>query len=579
MFTPSFFLSAFLAALILVVAPIHAQQRADQEITYPGEDFAKLDTFESLNLEDADKLFSQKKDYKGAYAAYRAYSFEFTQSAALPYVLLRMGRCLHLLEKRNAAIKAYQDVIDYFPDDIVYAAAALYFIGECHGQNGDEAKKTATWARMVKDDAYVAQPRSGTALSYLGAAMAELGNFEEAVEYQWRTATAFLAANPKAAEQARRSVIQHYVERSPNHEKLKKFYTAASGFDGRGQKVENPEEDTRYWSSVLDAALRVKEAEQKSGVCGYWTSKMGDRFEDDDSLRKKWIDAIAAHEKDFDSWKARMEKQFAHQPKDIQRVLQWCDYYQGNRELQSEFFAKQGQPLVASTKDFEERMRVLDRLRSLRMNEEILSAIRTTSTSGLEDAQLARLGGFVAHYDAEDAVLSYFAKMKDKTDAAKARFDYFHGRSHRNPPYMEKALAEIPALEKSPKYSSADLTVKEARLLQGLGQYEAAIKAYREANVQPDSTRGVAECQVGMKQYSQAVKTLQDLYAVGGDVASSAALRVADIYKIAGDKGREVTQLRMILKNYGKSSQSSEAHNRLESYGVALVGGEAEAEE
>ena len=44
-----------------------------------------------------------------------------------------MGRCLHQLEKRNAAIKAYQDVVDYFPDDVRYAAAALFYIGECHG--------------------------------------------------------------------------------------------------------------------------------------------------------------------------------------------------------------------------------------------------------------------------------------------------------------------------------------------------------------------------------------------------------------------------------------------------------------
>ena len=41
-----------------------SQDRADQEIVYPSKDFAKLDTFESLNLEDADKLFA-KRDHKG----------------------------------------------------------------------------------------------------------------------------------------------------------------------------------------------------------------------------------------------------------------------------------------------------------------------------------------------------------------------------------------------------------------------------------------------------------------------------------------------------------------------------------
>lgn len=111
-------------SLLLLTGVSFGQDLAGEEILYPGGEFAKLDTFEGVNLEDADKLFG-KKDYKGAYAAYKAYSFEFAKSAALPYVLLRMGRCLHKLEKRNAAIKAYQDVVDYFPDAVRYAAASL----------------------------------------------------------------------------------------------------------------------------------------------------------------------------------------------------------------------------------------------------------------------------------------------------------------------------------------------------------------------------------------------------------------------------------------------------------------------
>ena len=111
-------------AFVLVAGEARGE-KAGQEILYPSKAYAKLDTFEALNLEDADKLYGQC-DYKGAYAAYKAYSFEFGRSPALSYVLLRMGRCLHQLGKRNAAIKSYQDVVDYFPDDVRYAAAALY---------------------------------------------------------------------------------------------------------------------------------------------------------------------------------------------------------------------------------------------------------------------------------------------------------------------------------------------------------------------------------------------------------------------------------------------------------------------
>ncbi len=81
------------------------QDNAASELVYPSEDFSKLDTFEAVAVEDADKLFGEK-DFKGAYAAYKAYTFEFAKGDALPYVLLRMGRCLHMLDKRNTAIKA-----------------------------------------------------------------------------------------------------------------------------------------------------------------------------------------------------------------------------------------------------------------------------------------------------------------------------------------------------------------------------------------------------------------------------------------------------------------------------------------
>ena len=51
------------------------------------------------------------------------------------------------------------------------------------------------------------------------------------------------------------------------------------------------------------------------------------------------------------------------------------------------------------------------------------------------------------------------------------------------------------------------------------------------------------------------------------------------IAKFDGDKAREVEQLQLVLRRYPKSGQSSTAHQRLESYGVKIMGGEAKAEE
>lgn len=564
-------------AWLLAAACLSAQNQAGQEITYPGEAFAKLDTFEGVNLEDADKLFI-KGDFQGAYAAYKAYSFEFPKSKALPYVLLRLGRCLHKLDKRNAAIKSYQDVVDYFPDDVAYAAAALFHIGECHGQNGEEEKQTAVWARMVKDDGYVTQPNSGTALIHLGTEMQKLGKHEEAAEYQWRTAVAFLKTNPNAAKAAREAVIRHYVVRSPNHEKLKEFYIAASGFDGQGRETGKPEEDARYWVAVFNYALEKNDdAALREKACAYWTAKLGDPFTDNDDLRRLWCDATLVHEKDPAGWQARMEKQFSLKPATIDRVLQWCEYLKAAPEIRSAFFAKQTKPLLASMKA-PDLMELMARLHHpLQMHEEAQLIMRAVRTDGLTDEEIRRFALLAANYQTEEEVLRHLARIKDKLFATKARFDYFHSRSHRNPPFMEKALAEIPELAKSPQYADG-LTWTKANLLQNLGRHEEAIEAFRAANKQPDSTWGISDSLVALKQYDQAIKTVSELESLGGGVASSASLRVADIYRISGDKAKEVGQLRTVLRRYPKTGESAAAHDRLEAYGVALVGGEAEAE-
>lgn len=564
-------------AWLLAAACLSAQNQAGQEITYPGEAFAKLDTFEGVNLEDADKLFI-KGDFQGAYAAYKAYSFEFPKSKALPYVLLRLGRCLHKLDKRNAAIKSYQDVVDYFPDDVAYAAAALFHIGECHGQNGEEEKQTAVWARMVKDDGYVTQPNSGTALIHLGTEMQKLGKHEEAAEYQWRTAVAFLKTNPNAAKAAREAVIRHYVVRSPNHEKLKEFYIAASGFDGQGRETGKPEEDARYWVAVFKYALEKNDdAALREKACAYWTAKLGDRFTDNDDLRRLWCDATLVHEKDPAGWQARMEKQFAVKPATIARVLQWCGYLKPDPAYRSAFFAKQTKPMLASMKPTELMELMANLQHPHQMHEEAQLVMRAVRTDGMTDEEIKRFAMLAANYQTEEEVLRHLARIKDKLFATKARFDYYLSRSHRNPPYMEKALAEIPELLKSPQYADG-LNWTKATLLQGLGRHEEAIEAFRAANKQPESTWEIAQCLRAMKQFDQAISTISELESLGGPIASRASLEVANIHLSAGDKAKEVGQLRTVLRRYPKTGESAAAHDRLEAYGVALVGGEAEAE-
>ncbi|MBT7743018.1 MAG: tetratricopeptide repeat protein [Opitutae bacterium] len=592
---------------LIVFSHLSSRLQAVEEVRYPAESFAKLDTFEALNLEDADKLFL-KKDYKGAYAAYKAYSLEFARSPALGYVLLRMGRCLHLLDKRNHAIRSYREVVDYFPDDVPYAAAALYFMGKCHEQNGEDAKQVAVWAELVKDDEYVLQPNSGSALTFLGKAMEKLEKFDDAAEYHWRTAVAFAKSNERAAQSARASVFHHYVRRKPNHDKLKEFFIATNAFGDRQGKGANPQEDPRYWKTALDYALGAKE--NPEDVSRYWTSKMGDSFAEHDELRIKLFNLQRVYENDKVAWGAKMDKQFGLTPPTLRRVYDWIGHYNWDQELELAFAMKHGGPLVAGAKPNErtlviERMRwnrnkfyekwILPTARALKREEKIWlmnrlrhpcglhaeaqSVIRMVNVSGMTDEELKDMGTFAAYYLTENEVLAYFAKIANKSFAGKARFDYFIGKSHQNRPFKEKALAEVPSLKKIPDYAGPELSWKEGTLLQELGRYAEAIKSYRAANKQPHSTWAIADCLVGLKQFGKAVELLRELENSVGAFAPVACLKICNVYRTSGDKGKEIGQLRLVLRRHPKSKESSEAHQRLETYGVRLTGGEGEAEE
>ena len=79
------------------------------------------------------------------------------------------------------------------------------------------------------------------------------------------------------------------------------------------------------------------------------------------------------------------------------------------------------------------------------MHEEAQAVMRSVKLGDLSDEEIKRFAALAADYQPEEQILAYFARMKDKLFATKARFDYYNGRSHRNPPFMEKAWRRSPS--------------------------------------------------------------------------------------------------------------------------------------
>src|SRR6185295_3966883 len=100
-----------------------------------------------------------------------------------PYALLRKGRCLQLDNKRFDAIKAYNEVLDYFPNALRYAGAALYYIGVCHWDNSDSKEAMKSWAEMASDADYRKHFLAAGAISRLADNLLQQGKLPEANEY------------------------------------------------------------------------------------------------------------------------------------------------------------------------------------------------------------------------------------------------------------------------------------------------------------------------------------------------------------------------------------------------------------
>ena len=151
-----------------------------EEVYLTNEEFKKLDRFEAHALEKADKIY-REENYRQAGAEYETFLREHARSLAIPYVLLRKARCLHKDDKRNEAIQQYNEVLDYFPNAVEYAGAALYYQGLAHWENGDEDKAMKHWARMARDEEYRKHRLAAGAINRLADSLAAKGHAESAV--------------------------------------------------------------------------------------------------------------------------------------------------------------------------------------------------------------------------------------------------------------------------------------------------------------------------------------------------------------------------------------------------------------
>jgi tetratricopeptide (TPR) repeat protein len=568
------------ALLLLAAARVEA---APIVVELTPKEWAKLETFEAHNLSDADKRFATRK-WREAVAAYDSFVIEFPESKAIPYSLVKKGLSLENDDKRYKAIEAYQEVLDYFPNVIAFAAPALYYIGRCHQRSDDMDKALRHYAEMANDEDYATHPLAAHALHELANNLMKQKRVPEAIKYFRRIAVEFKKTNHDARVAAIPRVIAHYVRTQPDEAGLRKFYTEAGSFHSGPRAVkEDLSNDWDYWSHTKSyvrsygsfGAEKVKERKQHYA---YWAPKVGGKFGENDDYVKDVIELLYLANEDRAAWHKRMDALFDANQKvgDYDRISRWIvwngaypgkvDYY-----YQKYNFEKMSNPEI---------MKVISVFYTKIGNQKLARGlIDKLDFDTMTDAQISSLvrGNL---WDRDPPMVERIcARMRDVDFKRWEVLEYFRWRyAQLTDDQLKRCIplgTEVAGID---RYAQ-DAWHHMAHIHIWRSQYQEAIRAYNMADKPPQTLWEIVDAYLAWAKPEQAISTLQEIENFFEGLRPRAALRIAHVYKGMGKKKLHISGLRRVLKQYPKSGESSTAHVELEGMGILVkIGGALDAE-
>lgn len=545
------------------------------EITFSGDERKKLDTFEGVLIDKADKMYG-KEEYKTALPLYKRFLMEYPRSRAVSYAVLRKARCLHQDGKRYEAIKQYNEVLDYFPNDIKYAAAALFYQGLAHWQNGHKKDAMKCWAEIAQDKDYRTHFLAATAINRLADYLAETNEVSKAIPYYQQVALDFRRKNETAARHAIHEVAEYYIRIAPNEAKLREFYEKTKTFHDRPRSISGKTiENSEYWDTIRNKIRHYskwwpeEQKDKRGAFFKYWAQQMEGKFPKDDDFQIDLANYHFQHEQSRDKWVKRLDEQFvAHQKAgDYDRIIRWIRMYAGMDSKVAEYYTKLDLQKMSADQLISLMKVCYEDLKDTKMGANVFQKI---PLADLPDDRKSEL----AHYMKKKDIKISEALCQSFKDKELGQFTLL--TCYNDVAEYEKGIKLATEVSNIPEYAQQALWIKGG-MYQATKKYKEAISAYRQCDLPPDNLWEIASCYEKLGQIGSAITQLQEVEAFFKDVSSEAALRIAKVYGRADGRKRANTKyvaaLRAVLKKYPKSSQSSYAHEELERMKVKTGGG------
>ncbi len=554
----------------------------EEEPNLPAAMQQKMDEGERNELAKADKKYTAKA-FKEAVPLYDVYLASFPKGVAVPYAILKKGRAMMLQLHRKQAIVTFQEILDYFPNQVEMAAFAVYFQGQAHFLNGDDGEAVKVWSMLARDEGYRTQPIAAFALVRLADYLVSQGKAPQAVPYLWQIAIDFRGTNPRAAHSAIQKVVAHHTRTAIAEPKLREFWLLTKGWGDRPVAVEpDAKIDRAYWWAVVGSVraqgnFPADQAELCKRYFATWVELLDNRFADWDDYQLALADFRLNADGDRKKWLARLVDQYqrGQKPGDYDRTLRWLQLVAVDKESARFYFSKLDQGKMS----YAQVRRLLDLLYQQVKEPELGRAVsERIDPATLNDDQRADLTAFYWRVNEEAAGLRINAMISDGDKATFQRLEYFAGLIGKKDgaKYLDLVIAAADALNKNPAYAQKAAMTKGNCLFKSK-KYPEAIVAFRQADLPPTSIFKISECLVADGKIPQAVQELHDLEALFPTGKAKAAQGVASIYINAKQRENAIAELRRIMATYPKTPESSWAHERLEGFGVRIKGG-SEAE-
>ena len=571
-------------SVALVACVVATQAFAAWEWELSTKRYMGMNAFERAQYTKAKKQ-CEAKEYRAAAAEFEKFKIQFDDSDYIPYVVLMRGYCLHKAKERGQAIRVYNEVMDYFPDKIEDASAALYHLGLAHLENGDDRKGILAMKEMAEDEDYSKHPLAAAALTQLANNHIRNKEPEQAVPYWQQAINDFGTTNMQAAIRGLHDIGR---KTAPGAEVARHSLTL---YCLQEQKISS-------YDKWMSTSKNAQDPRHRRGIAdyGHAVAANGWYHRSPPELWARYYDfhteRLPADKQLYWDW-YKAQKGWYAQDNALGR------YYEQALYFCTELYPRDGRGVgahkdtagiavdaLAFIKTVKESEKALEMYSFLLpkapkniLNDAISHAVALvalTKDPEKADAQYAELAKAVGLAGQLSLAVSITGRMKDRLKAGWTAVEVMKIAGK----YADAAakLEELEGMgdDRNKKHAQGSRAIIYH---QNTREYEKAIKLYREISEPPATLFQIAQCYNALNKRDEAIRTLTEIQSSFSDRAAEALWTKATYYQKWGNAKYAIGSARQLLKAYPSTEWSSRAHQMLEAYGVKTGGGVVDGEE